>query len=98
MKSIGVRQLRQRASEYLRLVEAGRALEITARGRPVALLVPLRGAGHVERLVRRDRVIQPTGDLLDLGPPLAPLAGRPRPSVVLARARSRERGERPRGS
>ena len=91
MKSIGVRELRQRASEYLRHVEAGRALEITARGRPVALLVPLRGTGHVERLVRRGRVLPPTGDLLDLGPPLAPRAGRPRPSTVLTRARSRER-------
>ena len=91
MKSIGVRELRQRASEYLRHVEAGRAVEITARGRPVALLVPLRGTGHVERLVRRGRVIPPTGDLLDLGPPLAPKAGRPRPSTVLTRARSGER-------
>ena len=91
MKSIGVRELRQRASEYLRHVEAGRAMEITARGRPVALLVPLRGAGHIERLVRRGRVIPPTGDLLDLGPPLTPMANRPRPSTVLTRARSRER-------
>ena len=91
MKSIGVRELRQRASEYLRHVEAGRALEITARGRPVALLVPLRGTGHVERLVRRGRVLPPTGDLLDLGPPLAPAAGVGHPSTVLARARTRER-------
>jgi len=91
MKSIGVRELRQRASEYLRHVEAGRAFEITARGRPVALLVPLRGTGHVERLVRRGRVIPPTGDLLGLGPPMRPVAGRPRPSAVLTRARSRER-------
>ena len=66
-------------------------MEITARGRPVALLVPLRGTGHVERLVRRGRVIPPTGDLLDLGPPLAPVAGRPRPSTTLTRARLRER-------
>ena len=41
MKSIGVRELRQRASEYLREVEQGRTLEVTARGRPVARLVPV---------------------------------------------------------
>jgi prevent-host-death family protein len=91
MKSVGVRELRQRASEYLRQVESGRALEITARGRPVALLIPLRGTGHVERLVRRGRVIPPTADLLDLGPPLAPRASQRRPSAVLKRARSQER-------
>jgi prevent-host-death family protein len=43
MKSIGLRELRQRASHYLHHVEVGRAIEITMRGRPVALLVPLRG-------------------------------------------------------
>ena len=91
MKSIGVRELRQRASEFLRHVEAGRTVEITARGRPVALLVSVRGTGHVERLVRRGRVMPPTGDLLDLGPPLAPTPGRFRPGTVLTRARSRER-------
>ena len=91
MKSIGVRELRQRASEYLRQVEAGQTLEITARGRPVALLVPLRGAGHVERLVRRGRVQPPTGDLLALGTPLAPKAGVLPPSTLLDRARAHER-------
>src|SRR5262245_39971180 len=91
LRTIGIRELRQQASEYLRHVEAGRTVEITARGRPVALLVPVRGAGHVERLVRRGRVMPPTGDLLDLGPPLMPAAGRRRPSAVLARARARER-------
>jgi prevent-host-death family protein len=91
MKSIGVRELRQRASEYLRDVEAGQTVEITTRGRPVALLVPLRGTGLVERLVRRGRVIPPTGDLLELGPPLAPVAGKRRPSTVLGRARAGER-------
>lgn len=91
MKSIGVRELRQRASRYLRQVEAGQTVEITARGRPVALLVPLRGASHVERLVRRGRVRPPTGDLLDLGTPVAPQAGVAPASVLLDRARAAER-------
>jgi len=91
MKSIGVRELRQRASEYLRHVEAGRSVEITARGRPVALLVPVRGTGHVERLIQRGRLIPSAGDLLALGPPQAAKRGRPRASTVLARARSQER-------
>src|SRR5437868_6771614 len=41
MTSVGVRELRQRASELLRLVEQGQTIEITDRGRPVALLSPL---------------------------------------------------------
>ncbi|MFN3215974.1 MAG: type II toxin-antitoxin system Phd/YefM family antitoxin [Acidimicrobiales bacterium] len=41
MTSIGVRELRQRASEYLRRVEGGETIEVTDRGRPVALLVPV---------------------------------------------------------
>jgi antitoxin (DNA-binding transcriptional repressor) of toxin-antitoxin stability system len=36
MKSVGVRELRQAASEYLRQVEAGRTFEVIAHGRPVA--------------------------------------------------------------
>jgi len=54
MKSIGVRELRQRASEYLREVEQGRTLEVTARGRPVARLVPVRAAAR-RLAVARDR-------------------------------------------
>jgi prevent-host-death family protein len=91
MKSIGVRELRQRASEYLRQVEAGRAMEITARGRPIALLVPVRATGRVERLVSQGHVVPPTGDLLKLGPSLAPARGVPRPGEVLGRARAGER-------
>ena len=90
MKSVGVRELRQRASECLREVEAGRTLEVTARGRPVALLVPLREAGHVERLVARGRIVPGAGDLLDLGPPLPAARGVPPPSETLRRARAAE--------
>lgn len=91
MKAIGVRELRQRASEYLRQVEAGRTLEVTARGRPVALLVPLRQAGHFEQLVARGRIIRGSGDLLDLGPPLPAAPGVPLPGESLDKARADER-------
>jgi prevent-host-death family protein len=38
MATVGVRELRQRASELLRRVEAGETIEVTDRGRPVAVL------------------------------------------------------------
>ena len=91
MKAIGVRELRQRATACLRQVEAGRTLEVTTRGRPVALLVPLRHAGCRQRLVARGRLVPGAGDLLDLGRPLPPARGVPLPSDLLRRARAAER-------
>lgn len=43
MKVIGVRELRQHASKYLKEVAAGESFEITDRGHPVARLVPTTG-------------------------------------------------------
>jgi prevent-host-death family protein len=69
-RRVGVRELRQNLSVYLRRVEAGHTLEVTERGRPVALLVPNPGATTpLGRLVSSGRATMPTGDLLDLGPP-----------------------------
>ncbi|AGL28846.1 hypothetical protein J113_23685 [Mycobacterium tuberculosis CAS/NITR204] len=55
MTSVGVRALRQRASELLRRVEAGETIEITDRGRPVALLSPLPQGGPYEHAGMPDR-------------------------------------------
>lgn len=43
MPKIGVRELRQNASEILRKVEAGDTITVMASGRPVAKIVPLLG-------------------------------------------------------
>ena len=91
MKSIGVRELRQRASEYLRLVQQGESVEITDRGTPIALLIPLPAAGTLERLVASGRVEPARGDVLDLGPPLPATPGEALPSEVLAEMRRSER-------
>lgn len=91
MKSIGVRDLRQRASEYLKDVQEGQTLEVTAHGRPVALLVPVRQAGRRRQLVARGRLTPGTGDLLALGDPLPQARGVARASDRLRRARAAER-------
>ena len=91
MKTIGVRELRQRATEYLRQVEAGRTLEVTNRGRPVARLVPIRAASRRQQLVQRGRIVPGTGDLLDLGRPLSRARRVPLPTELLQRARTDER-------
>lgn len=91
MQSIGIRELRQRASEYLRMVESGETVEVTDRGRPVALIVPIRAQDPLERLEATGRMTRAKGDLLELGDPLPPAAGRPLPSEVLAGMRADER-------
>jgi prevent-host-death family protein len=91
MKTIGVRELRQRASEFLREVEEGARLEVTAHGRPVAQLVPVRPDGRRAMLVARGRLTPADGDVLDLGAPLRGSAGVTSASALLMRARHDER-------
>ena len=70
MVSVGVRELRQRASSLLRLVENGQTVEITDRGRPVALLTPLPEGTPLERMRAAGKVELATADLDDLPEPL----------------------------
>jgi prevent-host-death family protein len=91
MASVGVRELRQRASELLRRVAAGETIEVTDRGRPVALLSPMPEAGPLERLRAAGEVSPATGELDELPAPLPLPAGQDPPSAVLARLRRDER-------
>jgi len=52
MGVVGVRELRQNASEILRDVEAGEPVTVTVAGRPVAQIVPIRA----ERWTRWERI------------------------------------------
>jgi prevent-host-death family protein len=52
MERIGVRELRQHATRYLGRVKAGETVEVTERGRLIALLVPpAPGTSERERLI-----------------------------------------------
>jgi prevent-host-death family protein len=90
MVSVGVRELRQRASDLLRLVEQGATVEITDRGRPVALLTPLPTGTPLEQMRAAGEVEPATVDLDDLPEPLD-LPDVESPSAVLARLRRDER-------
>ena len=69
-RRVGVRELRQNLSVYLRRVQRGERLEVTEHGRPVAVLRPIgESTSTVERLVAAGRILPPAGDLLDLLPP-----------------------------
>lgn len=91
MTSVGVRELRQRASELLRLVEAGETIEITDRGRPVAVLAPLPAGGALARLRAAGDVERAEPGSDDFPEPLPLTPGQEPPSVTLARLRRDER-------
>ena len=91
MTSVGVRELRQSASELLRRVQAGEIIEITDRGRPVAVLSPLPEGGPLERLRAGGQIDEAVGELDELPEPMVLPAGTESPSRVLARLRLSER-------
>jgi prevent-host-death family protein len=91
MASVGVRELRQRASVLLRLVEQGETIEITDRGRPVALLTPIPEGSPLDRMRSAGEVETATGDLDDLPEPLVLPRKAELPSRALERLRRDER-------
>ena len=53
MGTVGVRELKNRLTYYLRQAKQGEELVVTDRGRPIALLQPMRSARQVESLEAR---------------------------------------------
>jgi prevent-host-death family protein len=89
MTTVGVAELRQNLSRYLRLVARGERLIVTERNRPVAELGPPPSTGEaLDRLIAEGRVSRPTRR--GLPEPLA-LDGDPR---ALSRALDDIRGDR----
>ncbi|MXW94503.1 MAG: type II toxin-antitoxin system prevent-host-death family antitoxin [Acidimicrobiaceae bacterium] len=96
MERIGVRELRQHASRWLRRVAEGETYEITVRGVPVARLSPVAPPGSVlERLAAEGLVTLATENLDEvmerLGLPLEIPPGEQSPSERLAELRRDER-------
>ena len=90
MRSIGIRELRQHASRYLRDAQRGETIEITDRGRPIARLVPPADGGAVERLIAAGRLAPPRRDVPDPAV-LEPVTGVALPSQTLRDDRADER-------
>ncbi len=92
-RSVGVRELRQNLSVYLRRVEAGETLEVTERGRPVAVLGPLPGRARLlDRLVADGQARRATRDPASLRAPAQPRVSlRMSASEALSRLRADER-------
>ena len=86
MDRISVRELRQNASRYLARVANGERLEVTDRGHPVALLVPV-GSQRWDDLLRRGLLHPPLEDTDLLSEPAVDYGSDA--SGALAAARSR---------
>lgn len=87
---VGIRELRQHLTVYLRRVKAGEVLEVTDRGRPVALLTPLPEQGSaLERLVSSGRALPARTPLSELDAPTALDTERP-----ISAALDEQRGDR----
>lgn len=83
--SVGIRELRQNLSVYIKRVRSGEALQVTEYGRPVAMLAPLAElADPIARLDAEGLVVRRArGNLADLAPALEPPPGAKPLSVVL---------------
>jgi prevent-host-death family protein len=71
MKRVGVRELRQNLSAWLRRVQDGEPFEVTVRGKPVAMLAPLRTSDPLALLERRGQIAR-RGDGTPISSPTLP--------------------------
>ena len=88
---VGVRELRQNLSVYLRRVKAGETFDVTEHGRPVAQLRPrpVQLVSIVDRLIAEGRITPAKRRHADLAPPPR-IPGRPA-SDILREMRDEER-------
>ncbi len=66
MADVGIRELKQRLSEYLERAERGEVVRVTDRGRPKALIGPIPGRVRIEEGIRAGWITPGTGS--PLGP------------------------------
>ncbi|WP_419839368.1 type II toxin-antitoxin system Phd/YefM family antitoxin [Candidatus Poriferisodalis sp.] len=93
MAEVGIRELKQNASEVVARVEAGEEITVTNRGRPVARLVPhVRNPrrSRLEELIARGEATPATRDIAEFLPPPPAPPGRSL-SEVLLEMRAEER-------
>jgi prevent-host-death family protein len=87
MKTIGIRELRQHASRYLRMVRDGESIEVTDWGEPIAMITPIRTAEPArERLIREATLIpaeDPRRGFDDIEPVTLPPGQRPASELLI---------------
>ena len=90
-EQVGIRELRQNLSVYLRRIEAGETLEVTERGKPVALLTPLPGRQSIlDRLIAEGHAHPAKRPYGRLGPALPAIPGAKPLSEILQELRDED--------
>jgi prevent-host-death family protein len=93
MVTIGIRELRQHASRYVRMAKEGRRVAVTERGTLVAYLVPADEPASARARLEAAGAYRPAvGSLLDLLPPPATPEGSRPLSEMVEELRDRDRG------
>lgn len=98
MKTVGVRELKNRLSEYIRQAKSGESVLVTDRGQVVAELAPP-GHGATDASVPAGLLALARRDLLVIGAPAGkdlyrPLPRARRPKATAAELLQAERGDR----
>lgn len=89
MSSVGIRELKSRLTHYLRRTKQGEELVVTERGKPIALIQPIRSASPVlsrearlAQLAARDLLMLPTGRRRNTFSPVR-VTGRPASQIII---------------
>jgi prevent-host-death family protein len=92
MDDVGVRELRQNLSVYLRRIVQGETLRVTDHGHPVALLTPLRYTGDsvLDELESQGLLERPKHPRRELPRPVPLRPGEPTLSEVLQQMRDED--------
>lgn len=92
MVSIGIRELRQNASQYIRLVKGGQRVAVTEHGKLVAYLVPAEEPNSIlDRLEAAGQFRPAIGSILDVLPERTPPPGGKPVSETVREMRDEER-------
>jgi prevent-host-death family protein len=87
--TVGVRELKNRLTSYLKLVKANQEVIVTERGEPIALIQPLEGAGAPRSLEARLAALAAKGEITLPEGPLRPrrrklrIPGRPLSELII---------------
>jgi|SRR5690349_2689302 prevent-host-death family protein len=87
--TVGVRELKNRLTSYLRLVKADHEVIVTERGEPIALIQPLADAGAPRSLQARLAALAAKGEITLPEGPLRPrrrkfkIPGRPLSELII---------------